>query len=252
MVIYRAPFQGGTFGSTLGGNTKARYNSVQEKSLKSNNNITNRKYINPLKPKSRKGNNNMKNLFFCTKNKTYQITKNENGTVTFFPEEKNAGMLIAQRGGIASFLSLCQEDERSYEEFAAAREEEKKAEQERKKATSQQRAKAEEEAIIKAYNELLAQYGMDINHIDKSVIVDATISNLYTIMRYMRVTNWGLWKLPTLSQGYYVHPYDCDGKAAVTITLDEGITDEDGKNIKKLQYGAPMGHLNDYANIARL
>ena len=60
MVIDRTPFQGGTFGSTLGGNTKARYNSVQEKSLKSNNNITNRKYINPLKPKSRKGNNNMK------------------------------------------------------------------------------------------------------------------------------------------------------------------------------------------------
>lgn len=56
MVIHRTPFQGGTFGSTLGGDTTARYYSVQEKSLKSNNNITNRKYINPLKPKSRKGN----------------------------------------------------------------------------------------------------------------------------------------------------------------------------------------------------
>lgn len=194
----------------------------------------------------------MKNLFFCTKNKTYQITKNEDGTVTFFPEEKNAGMLIAQRGGISSFLAACQEDERSYEDFAAAREEEKKAEEERRKAASQQRKKAEEEDIMKAYDELLASYGMDIDHIDKSVIVDATINNIYTIMRYMRITNWGLWRLPTLSQGYSFHQYDCDGRTAVTITLDKGIITEDGKLVRKLQYGAPMGHLNNYTNIGRL
>ena len=194
----------------------------------------------------------MKNLFFFTKNKTYQITKNEDGTVTVFPEEKNAGMLIAQRGGISSFLALCQEDERSYEEFAAAREEEQKSEEERRKSAIQQRKKAEEDAIMKAYSELLEKYGMDIDHIDKSVIVDATIKNLYIIMRYMHITNWGLWELPTLSQGYSFHQYDCDGRTAVTITLDEGIITEDGKLVRKLQYGAPMGHLNNYTNIGRL
>lgn len=194
----------------------------------------------------------MKNLFFCTKKNVYQITKNEDGTVTFFPEEKNAGMLIAQRGGISSFLAACQEDERSYEEFAAAREEEKKAEQERRKAASLQRVKAEEEAIMKAYGELLEKYGMNIDNIDKSIIVDTTVTNLYIIMRYMRITNSGLWKLPTLSQGCAAHQYFCNGYTAVTITLNEGIITEDGKRVGKLQYGAPMGFLNDYTNIGRI
>lgn len=192
------------------------------------------------------------NLYFHTKKNVYQITKNEDGTVTFYPKEKNAGMWIAQHGGVESFLAACKEDARSYEEVLAERQHEQQAEKDSKKAASLQRAKAEEESIMKAYNELLASYGMDIGHIDKSVTVDATISNLYIIMRYMHITNWGLWRLPTLSQGCEARQYDCDGKKAVTITLDEGITTEDGKLVKKLQYGAPMGHLNNYTNIGRL
>lgn len=192
------------------------------------------------------------NLYFYTKRNVYQITKNEDGTVTFYPQDNNAGNMIAQRGGVESFLTCCKEDARSYEEVLAERQQEQQAEKERKKAASQQRKKAEEEAIMKAYDELLASYGMDINHIDKSVAVDATISNLYIIMRYMHITNWGLWRLPTLSQGCEARQYDCDGKKAVTITLDEGITTADGKLVKKLQYGAPMGHLNNYTNIGRL
>lgn len=192
------------------------------------------------------------NLYFHTKKNVYQITKNEDGTVTFYPKEKNAGMWIAQHGGVKSFLAACKEDARSYEEVLAERQHEQQAEKDSKKAASLQRAKAEEESIMKAYDELLASYGMDIGHIDKSVTVDATISNLYIIMRYMHITNWGLWRLPTLSQGCEARQYDCDGKKAVTITLDEGITTADGKLVKKLQYGAPMGHLNNYTNIGRL
>lgn len=192
------------------------------------------------------------NLYFHTKKNVYQITKNEDGTVTFYPEDKNAGNMIAQRGGVESFLACCKEDARSYEEVLAERQQEQQAEKERKKAASQQRKKAEREAAMKAYSELLASYGMDISHIDKSVIIDATAKNLYIIMRYMQITNWGLWRLPRLSQGYAVNQYDCDGRTVVTITLDEGIITEDGKLVRELQYGAPMGHLTKYTNIGRL
>ena len=195
---------------------------------------------------------NKMNLYFFTKKNVYQITKNDDGTVTFYPQDANAGNMIAQRGGVESFLSCCKEDARSYEEVLAERQQEQQAEKERKKAASQQRKKAEEEAIMKAYSELLASYGMDINHIDKSVIIDATAKNLYTIMRYMQTTNWGIWKLPRLSQGYAANQYDCDGRTVVTVLLDKGIITKDGKLVRELQYGAPMGHLTKYTNIGRL
>lgn len=192
------------------------------------------------------------NLYFYTKRNVYQITKNEDGTVTFYPQDNNAGNMIAQRGGVESFLACCKEDARSYEEVLAERQQEQQAEKERKKAASQHRKKVEEEAIMKAYDELLASYGMDINHIDKSIIIDATAKNLYTIMRYMQITNRGVWKLPRLSQGYAANQYDCDGRAVVTITLDEGLITEDGKLVRELQYGAPMRYLTKYTNIGRL
>lgn len=192
------------------------------------------------------------NLYFYTKRNVYQITKNDDGTVTFYPEDKNAGNMIAQRGGVESFLTCCKEDTRSYEEMLAERQQEQQAEYERKKAASQQRKKAEEEAAMKAYSELLASYGMDINHIDKSVVIDATTKNLYTIMRYMQITNCGIWKLPRLSQGYAANQYDCDGRTVVTVLLDKGVITKGGKLVRELQYGAPMGHLNNYTNIGRL
>ena len=175
------------------------------------------------------------NLYFHTKKNVYQIIKNEDGTVTFYPEDKNAGNMIAQRGGVESFLTCCKEDARSYEEVLAERQQEQQAEKERKKAASQQRKKAEEEAAMKAYSELLARYGMDIDHIDKSVVIDATAKNLYTIMRYMQITNWGIWKLPRLSQDYAANQYNCDGRTVVTVTLDKGIITEGGKLVRELQ-----------------
>lgn len=194
----------------------------------------------------------MNNLFYCTKKKVYQITKNNNGTVTFFPEQKNAGSIIAQRGGVDSFLTLCISDERSYEEFVNERELIARKQQELREAMRQQSAKAEKESIIKAYNEMLSNYGMSIGNIDKSVKIEATVENLYTLMRYMRIIPCGQWQLPTLSQGSSFNQYDCDGKTAVTIILNDGIKTEEGKIVKKLQYGAPFGHLTKYTNIGRL
>lgn len=194
----------------------------------------------------------MKNLFYCTKKNVYQITKNEDGTVTFHPTEKNAGNIIMQRGGVTGFLANCIEDERSYEEFVSDRAFVSKKQREYRDAMRQKNLNAEKESATKLYSNMLEKYNMSVDNIDNSIIIEATQENLYILMRYLRYVPWGEWHLPTLSQGYSANQYDCQGKTAVTIILDEGILTEDGNLVKKLQYGAPMGHLSYYTNIGRL
>lgn len=194
----------------------------------------------------------MKNLYYCTKKNVYLITKNDDGTLTFTPEAKNAGAMIMQRGGISAFLEHCIEDERDFKEFVEDRELVAKKQKEYREAMRLQSANTEKESVVKAYNEMLSKYGMSIGNIDKSVAIEASVDNLYVLMRYLRSIPWGQWHLPTLSQGYSANQYDCDGKIAVTVILNDGITTEDGKVVKKLQYGAPMGHLSNYTNIGRL
>ena len=194
----------------------------------------------------------MKNLYYCTKKNVYLITKNDDGTLTFTPEVKNAGAMIMQRGGISAFLEHCIEDERSFNEFVEDHELVAKKQKEYRNAMRLQSANAEKESVAKAYNEMISKYGMSIENIDKSVVIDATAENLYVLMRYLRSIPYGQWRLPSLSQSYSANQYDCDGKIAVTVILNDGIITEDGKVVKKLKYGAPMGHLSNYTNIGRL
>lgn len=194
----------------------------------------------------------MKNLFYCTKKNVYQITKNDDGTLTFFPEEKNAGCIIMQRGGIEGFLDNCIEDNRNYKEFLSDRKLIAQKQIEYRMAMREQNANVEKETVIKSYKLMLAKYGMSVDNIDKTVAIDTTIDNLYILMRYMYNIPCFDWKLPKLSQRYSYHLYECDGKFAVTIILNEGIFSNDGKLVKKLQYGAPKGHLSQYINIGRL
>lgn len=194
----------------------------------------------------------MKNLYYCTKKNVYLITKNDDGTqLTFFPEEKNAGAIIVQRGGIQGFLAHCIEDERTYDEFSKDVQLIKQKQREYRAEMHHQNELAEKKAVTDAYSQLLAKYGMTINNIDKSIEIDATRDNLYILMRYLRVYPMRT-QLPRLSQGYTVNTYGCDGKIAVTITLSQGLLTDDLKIVKKLQYGAPMGHLTNYTNIGRL
>ena len=194
----------------------------------------------------------MKNLYYCTKKNVYLVTKNDDGTLTFFPEEKNAGAIIMQRGGIQGFLAHCIEDSRPYVDFKNDVQLIKQKQREYRDAMRLQNADAEKTAVANAYNAMLANYGMSIGNIDKSIKIDATRDNLYTLMRYLRTIPLSQWQLPTLSQGYTANQYDCEGKIAVTITLNQGLLSDDLKIIKKLQYGAPMGHLTNYTNIGRL
>lgn len=194
----------------------------------------------------------MKNLYYCTKKNVFLITKNDDGTLTFQPEAKNAGALITQCGGIQGFLDHCVEDERNFKEFIEDYKLIEKKKREHREAMRQFNKQSEFDFVKKSYNEMLAKYGMSIDNIDKSVEIDATVENLYILMRYLRAVPCGQWKLPTLSQGYAANQYDCGCNLAVTITLKEGVLSDDLKIIKKLQYGAPMGHLTNYTNIGRL
>lgn len=180
--------------------------------------------------------------YFTTKRNAYQITVNENGKVIFHPECPDAASIIGQHGGIESFLSHCIQDPREYEEFAEAFHNRKLEAQLKRKAQGEARAKAEREKIAKDYNDLVG---------DGSVPIEATAANLYIIMRYLNTMNYGLWKLPRLSQGYQANQYDCNGKTVTTITLDEGIKNDEGRIFKAFQYGAPSGYLIKYTNIGR-
>lgn len=193
----------------------------------------------------------MKNLFYCTKKNLYLITKNEDGTITFFPEEKYAGAIIKQRGGVAEFLKYCIEDERSYDEFKKDTKLIKKQQNEYRMAMRSQNATQKAAEDKNSYLALLSKYGINPENPKEGGVIDANAENLTIIMRYLQTINWGLWKLPRLTQGYSAMQHDCGGKTAVTIILDKGIEAE-GKIYKKLQYGAKPGFLKQYAPVGRL
>lgn len=194
----------------------------------------------------------MKHLFFYTKKNVFQITQSEDGKLVFFPENADAGSLIMSNGGREQFLAKCVEKEASYEEVKAEFDAENQKAEEAKKAEHLVRSQQVQEEIESSYRNLLAKYGIDMNNIDRSKKIDATAENLYIIMRYLRTINWGQWILPSLTQEYSANQYDCgNGNTAVTVILDKGITNFEGKLVKEFQYGATGGHLAKYTNIGR-
>lgn len=74
--------------------------------------------------------------------------------------------------------------------------------------------------------------------------INVTEENLKIVMNYLRRVNWGGWSLPAMDIGYSANQYDCDGKIAVTVTLDKPLN-----GVKKFQMGAPRGHLEKYKRI---
>ena len=193
----------------------------------------------------------MKNLFYCTKKNVYQITKNEDGTVTFFPEEKNAGSMIAQRGGVTEFLSHCIEDVRSYDDFKNDTELVRKKQIEYRNDMRLQNAVQKAEKAKNNYLALLDMYHINPEKPDEGGVIDATPENITILMQYLQTVNRGLWRLPRLTQGYTAYQHDCNGTIAVTLILNNGI-EAYGKLYKKLQYGAPIGHFTQYAPVGRL
>lgn len=79
-------------------------------------------------------------------------------------------------------------------------------------------------------------------------IIPTTPETISIVLAYLRDVNWGVWCLPIMSIGYRCAQYDCDGKIAVTMILDEPI-DYYGELVSKFVKGAPVGHLMRYRRI---
>jgi len=195
----------------------------------------------------------MATKIFRTKRVIYRVEKNENGTLDIYREYfslknmdswqhdgrkfDNAGSLIITAGGIDGLLSQCEdvEDlEAMITELNVV-----KAEIRRKAMAERERQAAERQNIAETeYHQLF----------DVKDVVETNAKTVYALLRYLNTQNWGLWRLPKMTIGYACHQYDCDGKTATTIKLDEPITVA-GEQGTMFQYGAPVGHLTNYERI---
>lgn len=79
-------------------------------------------------------------------------------------------------------------------------------------------------------------------------VLESNFANIYLLLEYLNTQNWGGWELPKMTIGYSCAQYDCDGKQATTIKLDEPI-EYDGKFLSKFEVGAPHRHLMKYQKI---
>ena len=79
-------------------------------------------------------------------------------------------------------------------------------------------------------------------------VLESNSSNIYLLLELLNTQNWGGWELPKMTIGYSCAQYDCDGKQATTIKLDEPI-EYDGELLINFEVGAPLRHLTKYKKI---
>ena len=195
----------------------------------------------------------MATKIFKTRRVIYRVEKNENGTLDIYLEyfslknmdhwEKdgrkfdNAGSLIITAGGIDGLLSQCEDVEDIDAMIADLNE--VKAEIRRKASIERTRQHlALETMVADEYFSLFS---------DKD-IVETNAKSVYVLLRYLNTKNWGTWRLPKMTIGYQCNQYDCDGKTATTIKLDQPIKVA-GEMGTRFVYGAPRGHLEKYERI---
>lgn len=195
----------------------------------------------------------MATKIFKTKRVIYRVERNENGKLDIYREYfslknmdswqkdgrkfDNAGSLIITAGGIEALLSQCEDVEDV--DGMIARLNVEKEEIRRRADAERERQQTEYSTIAEtAYHRLFD--GVDV--------VDAKAETVYALLRYLNNQNWGLWHLPKMTIGYQCSQYDCDGKKATVIKLDQPIAVA-GELGTMFQYGAPRGHLSKYRKI---
>lgn len=107
----------------------------------------------------------------------------------------------------------------------------------REAQAAQERADRKHKAAAKILNQRL-----------ESGVLESNAENIYLLLTYLNTQNWGGWELPKMTIGYTCNQYDCDGKTATTIKLNEPIEYND-KLVSKFEVGAPHGHLMQYVKI---
>ena len=80
----------------------------------------------------------------------------------------------------------------------------------------------------------------------KNGSIEATIENIRSLAEW--INQGKSYNFPKLNMGYSTHNYNCGGKIATTITLDNPIS-HNGKLETKFVYGAPIGHLTKYNSL---
>lgn len=224
-------------------------------------------------------------LILQLKSAIYGVIKNEDGTITLIDTNgrphPNAGSIIGSQGGVEATLLKCYKSSETFGEIiakqAAANDilRRRRAEARERITTDGKRLdigdiklstvdgmyyrhkypqgwqqiseeryleiKGREEGRINsattAYNNLLEA---------SSGVIETTPGNLAIVMRYLNTQDLASWNLPRMSIGYSANKYDCDGKAAVTIKLDEPMPGDDET---MFELGAPDGHLSEYRRV---
>lgn len=148
----------------------------------------------------------------------------------------NAAALIGSFGGVDKLLARCQDVDDLPAMVANLNEYNSKG-RERQAASDAAKEEARTARVEQEYKDAFG---------DGTQATESTLENIAILLRYLNSTNWGVWHLPTMTIGYACHQYDCDGKRASTIKLDEPV-----EGYTKLQYGAPRGHLTAYTNVER-
>lgn len=80
--------------------------------------------------------------------------------------------------------------------------------------------------------------------LEASQPIPATVENIRLLARHLNGQNWGTWRLPSLSIGYSAHQYDCDGRTATTITLDQPV-----EGSMRYVVGAPNRYLMKFQRL---
>ena len=180
----------------------------------------------------------MKRMYFTNKG-SFIVEQNQDGTLRISKAStmqplKNAGLFIVSQGGINAILANCKEV--SDEDFAKDRKQ-LLLRHEQAKQRSQELAMANRKRHEEEYNSVF-----------NGDVVETTVENIRTLLRYLNDINWGAWQLPRMTIGYICNQYDCNGKLATTIKLNRPI-EYRGEKVTQFQYGAPSGHLRGYYRI---
>jgi hypothetical protein len=148
----------------------------------------------------------------------------------------NVGLFIKNLGGVESVLAACKE----VEDLSAWVEEHNAA---AKEAHEKCHARA---MAVQAERE--AERRTEYERLFSGEVTETNEETVGALLRYLNTQNWGLWHLPKMTIGYICNQYDCDGKQATTIKLDQPIM-VCGEPGTMFQVGAPIGHLTKYRRI---
>ena len=175
------------------------------------------------------------------------VKENEDGSLFITDDfEKsiwNAGLLINQLGGIDKVKNRLQGEELTKEEAKTYIQERRAYIAEMKK----NQAKRQVEKEIEIAKQRKANYESLLERSENGII-ETTYENIGIVLRYLNTINWGGWELPKMTIGYICNQYDCEGKIATTMKLDESIKlyEDENETVSMFQVGAPFGHLTKY------